>query len=144
MHLQLVGPSADPADRHQHRPFLTKLVTTRFPPDTIDFVVYTYLHGDHVGWNTRLLDGEWIPMFPEAHYLFGASDIECCSHSSDPLHASSFADSVQPVIDADPDAARTIRRALLAAASMVGTHFTGTAAGRILSTDQSYRFAPQP
>ena len=51
--------------------------------------------------------------------------------------------------DADPDAARVTRRALLAAAAatnalVLGTHFTGTAAGRILSTDQSYRFAPQP
>jgi len=45
--------------------------------------------------------------------------------------------------DADPDAARATRRALLAAAAttnalMLGTHFTGTAAGRILSTDQGY------
>lgn len=51
--------------------------------------------------------------------------------------------------DADPDAARATRRALLAAAAttnalMLGTHFTGTAAGRILSTDQGYHFAPQP
>jgi hypothetical protein len=27
---------------------------------------------------------------------------------------------------------------------MLGAHFTGTAAGRILSTDQGYHFAPQP
>jgi len=51
--------------------------------------------------------------------------------------------------DADPDVARATRRALLAAAAttnalMLGTHFTGTAAGRILSTDQGYHFAPQP
>jgi glyoxylase-like metal-dependent hydrolase (beta-lactamase superfamily II) len=193
----------------QHRPFLTKLVAAGFPPDTIDFVVCTHLHVDHVGWTTHLVDGEWIPTFPHARYPFGTGDIECCSHSSDPLHAPSFADSVQPVIDsgladsvetdtaltrdvhlkmtpghtpghlsvwvghrcvitgdvlhhpiqcrhpgwtargdADPDAARATRRALLAAAAknalVLGTHFTGTAAGRILSTDQGYRFAPQP
>jgi hypothetical protein len=51
--------------------------------------------------------------------------------------------------DADPDAARTTRRAVLAAAAttdalVLGTHFAGTTAGRILSTDQSYRFVPQP
>jgi hypothetical protein len=51
--------------------------------------------------------------------------------------------------DADPDAARTTRRALLVAAAatnalVLGTHFTGTAAGRVLSTDQGYRlFVPQ-
>jgi hypothetical protein len=86
---------------------------------------------------------------PRARYLFGAGDIECWSHSSDPLHAPSFADSVQPVIGADPDAARATKRALLAAAAttnalVLGTHFTGTSAGRILSTDHGYRFAPQP
>ena len=47
-----------------HRPFLTKLVAAGFPPETIDFVVCTHPHVDHVGWNTRLLDGEWIPTFP--------------------------------------------------------------------------------
>jgi len=51
--------------------------------------------------------------------------------------------------DADPDAVRATRRALLAAAAttnalVLGTHFTGTAAGRILSSDQGYRVAPQP
>ena len=70
MHWQLEEPSADPQFDHQHRPFLTKLVAARFPSDTIDFVVCTHLHVDHVGWNTRLLDGKWIPTFP-ARYLFG-------------------------------------------------------------------------
>ena len=51
--------------------------------------------------------------------------------------------------DADPDAVRATRRALLAAAAttnalVLGTHFTGTAAGRILSSDQGYRVTPQP
>lgn len=71
MHWQLEGPSADPQFDHQHRPFLTKLVAAGFPSDTIDFVVCTHLHVDHVGWNTRLLDGKWIPTFPRARYLFG-------------------------------------------------------------------------
>ncbi len=41
-----------------------------------------------------------VLIFPHARYLFGAADIERWSHSSDPLHAPSFADSVRPVIDA--------------------------------------------
>jgi hypothetical protein len=100
MHRQLEGPSLIPESDQQHRPFLTHLAASGFPPDTIDLVVCTHLHFDHVGWNTRLVDGEWVPTFPHVRYLFGAADIECWSHSSDPLHAPSFADSVQPVIDA--------------------------------------------
>jgi hypothetical protein len=143
MHLQLEEPLIPQFD-HQHRPFLTKLVAAGFPPDTIDFVVCTHLHVDHVGWNTRLLDGEWIPTFPRDRYLFRAGDIESCSHSSDPLHAPSFAESVQPVIDADPDAARATRRALLAAASIVSAPISPAPPLAASSTDQSYRFAPQP
>ena len=33
-------------------------------------MVFTHLHVDHVGWNTRLVDGRWIPTFPRARYLF--------------------------------------------------------------------------
>lgn len=51
---------------HQHRPFLTQLAAAGFSPETIDLVVCTHLHVDHVGWNTRLVNGEWIPTFPRA------------------------------------------------------------------------------
>jgi glyoxylase-like metal-dependent hydrolase (beta-lactamase superfamily II) len=85
---------------HQHQPFLANLASAGFTPETIDTVVCTHLHVDHVGWNTRLVDGQWIPTFPQARYLFGAADIDYWAHSDDPLHAPAFADSVQPVIDA--------------------------------------------
>lgn len=48
----------------------------------------------------RLVNGEWIPTFPGARYMFGGADIDCWAHSEDGLHAPAFADSVQPVIDA--------------------------------------------
>ena len=51
--------------------FLEDLTAAGFPPESIDTVVCTYLHVDHVGWNTRLQDGRWIPTFPNADYLFG-------------------------------------------------------------------------
>ncbi len=85
---------------HQHRPFLADLGAAGFHPDTIDTVICTHLHVDHVGWNTHLVDGRWIPTFPRARYLFGAADIDHWASSDDPLHAGAFADSVQPVIDA--------------------------------------------
>ena len=162
-----------------------------------------------MGWNTRLVDGAWVPTFPRARYLFGAADVQYWAQSEDPLHAPAFADSVQPVIDAgladavavdtaltpdvqlrrtpghtpghismwigdrcvitgdvlhhpiqcrhpewtargdaDPDTARATRRGLLAAAAaadalVLGTHFAGTGAGRVLSTEDGYRFAPE-
>lgn len=85
---------------HQHRPFLVDLTAAGFAPDTIDVVVCTHLHVDHVGWNTRLADGAWVPTFPNARYLFGAADIDRWRGSTDPLHAPAFTDSVRPVINA--------------------------------------------
>ena len=51
---------------HQHRPFLPKLAAAGFDPHTIDIVVCTHLHVDHVGWSTNLVNGEWIPTFRRA------------------------------------------------------------------------------
>ena len=78
--------------------FLADLETAGYPPATIDTVLCTHLHVDHVGWNTRLVDGEWVPTFPEARYLLAETewrywrDVES---SQDVL-----ADSVRPVLDA--------------------------------------------
>jgi glyoxylase-like metal-dependent hydrolase (beta-lactamase superfamily II) len=56
--------------------FLDDLSQAGFSPQTIDFVLCTHLHFDHVGWNTRLVDGEWVPTFPNARYLFGRKEYE--------------------------------------------------------------------
>jgi glyoxylase-like metal-dependent hydrolase (beta-lactamase superfamily II) len=197
-----------PAFDHQHRRFLTDLAAAGFDPDTVDTVVCTHLHVDHVGWNTRLVDGRWVPTFPRARYRLGAADLDYWARSDHPLHAAAFADSVRPVIEAglvepvaadtvltdgvelrrtpghtpghlslwigdqcvitgdvlhhpiqcrypdwtargdiDPDAARATRRELLAAAAatdalVLGTHFTGTGAGRVQPAEDGYRFTP--
>ena len=34
----------------------------------------THLHVDHVGWNTRLENGRWVPTFPKARYVFGEKE----------------------------------------------------------------------
>ena len=52
-------------------PFLEKLTAAGFPPDSIDTVLCTHLHVDHVGWNTVLEDGQWVPTFAKARYVFG-------------------------------------------------------------------------
>lgn len=56
--------------------FLDDLAHAGFAPEGIDIVLCTHLHFDHVGWNTRLVDGKWVPTFPNARYLFGKSEFE--------------------------------------------------------------------
>ncbi len=57
-------------------PFLAELTAAGYPPDSIDIVLCTHLHVDHVGWNTMLVDGRWVPTFPNAQYLFGRVEWE--------------------------------------------------------------------
>jgi glyoxylase-like metal-dependent hydrolase (beta-lactamase superfamily II) len=44
--------------------------------EAVDFVVCTHMHFDHVGWNTRLIDGEWVPTFPNARYLVSKDELD--------------------------------------------------------------------
>jgi len=54
----------------QHWGWLDRLAQSGVRPEDIDIVVSTHLHVDHVGWHTRLVDGAWVPTFPNARYLF--------------------------------------------------------------------------
>lgn len=84
-----------------HNPFLENLAAAGYPADTIDLVLCTHLHVDHVGWNTKLVDGKWVPTFPNARYVFGRAEYEYWkTHSEEPDKASVFSDSVQPIVDA--------------------------------------------
>ena len=69
-------------------------------------MLITHLHVDHVGWNTKLVDGKWVPTFPNARYLFGKSEYEYWrDHSHEPSQAAVFNDSVKPIMETG----RTIR-----------------------------------
>jgi len=82
-------------------PFLETLTAAGFPPDSIDTVLCTHLHVDHVGWNTKLVDGQWLPTFPNAQYVFGKTEYEHWrDHSHEPSQAAVFQDSVKPIMDA--------------------------------------------
>ena len=82
-------------------PFLDDLTAAGFPPESIDTVLCTHLHVDHVGWNTRLQGGRWVPTFEKARYLFGASEYAYWrDHSVEPDKAAIFADSVAPIVAA--------------------------------------------
>ena len=56
--------------------YLANLKAAGAAPEEIDFVFCTHLHIDHVGWNTRLDNGRWVPTFPNARYLFSKADYD--------------------------------------------------------------------
>lgn len=80
-------------------PFLDDLTAAGYAPDAVDVVVCTHLHVDHVGWNTRLVDGRWVPTFPNARYLFARPEYEHW-RSTESTDGDVFGDSVQPIVDA--------------------------------------------
>lgn len=82
-------------------PYLFKLSEAGFAPETIDTVICTHLHVDHVGWNTRLSGGEWVPTFSRARYLFGRTEYDYWSKPDvSEEQRAVFADSVKPVVEA--------------------------------------------
>jgi glyoxylase-like metal-dependent hydrolase (beta-lactamase superfamily II) len=89
-------------------PWLERLEVAGARPEDIDFVLCTHLHADHCGWNTRLLDGRWVPTFPNARYVFSAQERDYWGREAAglPLEPSNrfnsgvYADSVLPVIEA--------------------------------------------
>lgn len=83
--------------------FLEDLTAAGFPPESINLVLCTHLHFDHVGWNTKLVNGRWVPTFPQARYLFGKREYEHWVHLRDThsYHAlEHMYDSIDPVIEA--------------------------------------------
>ena len=60
----------------------------------------THLHVDHVGWNTRLENGRWVPTFPNARYVFGRSEFDYWAEQNAKAQVPPFADSVLPVVEA--------------------------------------------
>jgi len=82
-------------------PFLRDLAGAGFPRESIDTVVCTHLHVDHVGWNTMLVAGRWVPTFANARYVMGRNEF---AHWRDQRQweeqVTVFTDSVAPVFDA--------------------------------------------
>ena len=191
--------------------FLADLAAAGYARETIDTVVCTHLHVDHVGWNTILVDGRWIPTFPNARYLIGRVEYAHWTGQSEREDMTAvLADSVAPIRDAglvdpvetdhricdeitlvptightpghvsvriasagetalitgdfmhhpcqiarpewsstadsDPVAARRTREAMLAGLAgtptlVIGTHFAGRTAGRIVRDGEAFRLA---
>ena len=79
--------------------FLASLEAAGCPREAVDVVVCTHLHVDHVGWNTMLQDGKWVPTFPNARYLIGRREFEHWSREGDDDQQAILGDSVQPIFD---------------------------------------------
>ncbi|MDB5445544.1 MAG: fold metallo-hydrolase [Phenylobacterium sp.] len=79
---------------------LQRLEAAGFGRDHVDTVLCTHLHVDHVGWNTMLEDGRWVPTFPKARYLMARTEFEHWRGRDEGDSSQIFADSVQPVFDA--------------------------------------------
>ena len=84
-------------------PFINNLRARGVTPEDIDFVMCTHLHADHVGWNTKLVDGQWVPTFPNAQYLFAETEYQHWlrqqAEADEPILHGSHADSVLPVME---------------------------------------------
>src|SRR5215470_8778413 len=87
--------------------YLEDMIAAGYKPESVDYVLCTHLHLDHVGWNTRLANGKWVPTFPKASYLMDKKDLALFGSFSETeqdeflqMQRRVFADSVQPVLDA--------------------------------------------
>ncbi len=89
---------------HQLRTdFLAQLGRLGLTPADVDFVCCTHLHADHCGWNTQLVDGRWVPTFPNAKYIFSRKELEYWTLQAPGTmgpHEGVYQDSVLPVIEA--------------------------------------------
>lgn len=83
--------------------YLDALAAAALGVGDIDYVMCTHLHADHVGWNTRLVDGRWVPTFPNARYVFAETEFAFWSELNKKGKKYSdgcIDDSVLPVVDA--------------------------------------------
>jgi glyoxylase-like metal-dependent hydrolase (beta-lactamase superfamily II) len=82
--------------------FLDDLASVGWDRDSVSGVLCTHLHVDHVGWNTMLEGGRWVPTFPNARYYIGRQEFEHWSVASTrPDTVAMLGDSVQPILDAN-------------------------------------------
>ncbi|MFL6798536.1 MAG: MBL fold metallo-hydrolase [Xanthobacteraceae bacterium] len=84
--------------------FLERLASAGVMPEQVDIVLCTHLHADHVGWNSHLSNGRWVPTFPNARYLIGRSELAYwqARETAEPgkHNHGSYRDSVLPIIEA--------------------------------------------
>ena len=77
-------------------PFLERFADAGFTPESIDTVVHTHLHADHVGWATHRVDGEWAPMFTQARHLYTERELAYSREVAGQGAEDVYGDSVAP------------------------------------------------
>ena len=80
--------------------FLQDLAEAGFPAEAIDTALCTHLHVDHVGWNTRLENGRWVPTFPNARHLWNRAEYDYWSKEDTSGFGDVVSESVAPVYEA--------------------------------------------
>ncbi|HYR39975.1 MAG TPA: MBL fold metallo-hydrolase, partial [Methylomirabilota bacterium] len=91
-----------PAWHMRRGTYLSDLAAAGVKPEDVDMVICTHLHVDHVGWNTRLEGGRWVPTFPRARYVIVREEFEFWKRESE-TGREEFGlidDSVIPVVEA--------------------------------------------
>jgi glyoxylase-like metal-dependent hydrolase (beta-lactamase superfamily II) len=91
-------PHMPPLD-HLHTDFLANLSAAGIDRAGVDVVINTHIHTDHVGWNTMLADGDWVPTFPNARYLMPAADYRYFDPDNDAAKAPARTDEEQARLD---------------------------------------------
>lgn len=86
------------------QPYLERLAQAGCMPQDIDIVLCTHLHVDHVGWNTQLRDGRWVPTFPNAKVLcskteLAAAEAKANANRADADDHAIWQDSLLPVLE---------------------------------------------
>src|SRR6202008_261402 len=90
-------------DKKQDGNWMAALKAAKLGPEDIDFVMCTHLHIDHVGWNTKLENGRWVPTFPKARYVFADRELAFWTkrQKDDPAACPGIKDSVLPIVAAN-------------------------------------------
>src|SRR5712672_1434165 len=95
----------NPGWRNLDTPFLNRLKACGCDPNSVDLVMCTHLHVDHVGWNTKLENGKWVPTFPNAKYVMSRTDHDhwealAKKPDTEPYQVNTYNDSVLPIVEA--------------------------------------------
>jgi glyoxylase-like metal-dependent hydrolase (beta-lactamase superfamily II) len=81
-------------------PFMERFRAAGFDPGEVDTVVHTHLHVDHVGWDTHLVDGRWVPTFPRARHVYVGAEVDAQAADDGPDALRIRDDSITPIFAA--------------------------------------------
>ncbi len=81
-------------------PWLDRFHAAGFRADSIDLVVHTHLHEDHLGWDTHLVDGQWVPTFPTARHVYVDEELAFAAREDRRTGQDPYGDSILPILDA--------------------------------------------